>query len=251
VAGTPTAHLHVEGSTPLHRLPAHAKLVGLLLLVLAAVGIPAGEWGLLALALLVAVGLLLSTRIPVRLLAPRLAVETPFVIFALVLPFIATGPRTRVGPVLVSEPGLVAAGTLLAKATVGVVCGVAFASTTQPRDLVRALHALRVPNPLVQILSFMVRYLSVVGQELSRMRVARESRGFHARGVRAWPALASSAGALFLRSYERGERVHLAMLSRGYSGRLPDVQPLHATPTWWLLALVPAATLALALAVTR
>ena len=45
------------------------------------------------------------------------------------------------------------------------------------------------------------------------MRIARESRGFEARGVRHWPVLATTAGALFIRSYERGERVHLAMLS--------------------------------------
>jgi cobalt/nickel transport system permease protein len=53
------------------------------------------------------------------------------------------------------------------------------------------------------------------------MRIARESRGFAARGPRAWPVIARGAGALFIRSYERGERVHLAMISRGYAGSLP------------------------------
>jgi cobalt/nickel transport system permease protein len=53
--------------------------------------------------------------------------------------------------------------------------------------------------------------------------------------------LAASSGALFVRSYERGERVHLAMLSRGFSGRLPSVSSLTATPREWALALVPAA----------
>jgi cobalt/nickel transport system permease protein len=56
---------------------------------------------------------------------------------------------------------------------------------------------------------------------MQRMKVARESRGFTARNPRHWPVLARSAGALFIRSYERGERVHLAMLSRGYTGRMP------------------------------
>jgi cobalt/nickel transport system permease protein len=50
------------------------------------------------------------------------------------------------------------------------------------------------------------------------MRIARESRGFTGGGVRTWPVMARTAGALFIRSYERGERVHLAMLSRGYQG---------------------------------
>ena len=58
----------------------------------------------------------------------------------------------------------------------------------------------------------MVRYLDVVTTEMQRMKIARESRGFTARNPRHWPVLARSAGALFIRSYERGERVHLAML---------------------------------------
>ena len=67
----------------------------------------------------------------------------------------------------------------------------------------------------MQILGFMVRYLDVVTDEMRRMRVALASRGFTARNPRHWPVIARSAGALFIRSYERGERVHLAMLSRG------------------------------------
>ncbi len=67
----------------------------------------------------------------------------------------------------------------------------------------------------------MVRYGDVIADELRRMRTARLSRGFEARGPRHWGVLAKSAGALFIRSYERGERVHLAMLSRGYTGSMP------------------------------
>jgi cobalt/nickel transport system permease protein len=67
----------------------------------------------------------------------------------------------------------------------------------------------------------MVRYLDVVTGEMHRMRIAAEARGFSARNPRHWPVLARSTGALFIRSYERGERIHLAMLSRGYAGRMP------------------------------
>jgi cobalt/nickel transport system permease protein len=71
-------------------------------------------------------------------------------------------------------------------------------------------------------MGFMLRYLEVVGDELRRMRIASASRGFSARDPRHWPVLAKGVGALFIRSFERGERVHLAMVSRGYSGRLPE-----------------------------
>ena len=70
----------------------------------------------------------------------------------------------------------------------------------------------------------MLRYLNVINDELTRMKIARESRGFEATGIRSWPILAQTVGALFIRSYERGERVYLAMLSRGYAGTMPSLQ---------------------------
>ncbi len=226
----------------LHTVPAHAKLVGLLLFVLAVVSVPNEAVLVLAALLAVAAAVLLSTRVAARHLLPRLAVETPFAVFAVVLPFVAVGPRIQLGPVSVSEAGLTAAVALLLKGTTGVVAAVAFAVTTRPRDLVRALQHLRVPDPLVLIASFMVRYVDVIGGQLRRMRVARASRGFDARSVRSWPVLAAGMGALFIRSYERGERVHLAMVSRGWSGRLPVTSPLAARPTEWLVVLGPALT---------
>lgn len=236
----PGAHLHIEGTSVLHQLPPHAKLVGLLAFVLAVVSVPRAATGALLVLLVVAAGLLVSTRVPLRLVLPRLAVEVPFALFALVLPFVAVGPRVAVGPFMLSEPGLEAAAALLLKGTAGVLSAVAFAVTTRPRDLVRALQHLKVPDSLVSIASFMVRYVDVVGDQMRRMRVARISRGFTARSVRAWPPLAASTGALFIRSYERGERVHLAMVSRGWSGRMPVTAPLTASAGQWALALAPA-----------
>jgi cobalt/nickel transport system permease protein len=53
--------------------------------------------------------------------------------------------------------------------------------------------------------------------------------------------VASSAGALFVRSYERGERVYLAMLSRGYTGTMPSLGSIDATPAMWARSLAVAA----------
>lgn len=236
----PTAHLHTDGTSVLHRMPVHIKLLGVLGLVIATVSIRPGAWPALAGALLVAAVLLLSTRVPARHALPRLAVDLPFVVFALVLPFVAIGPTRHIGPFTVSEAGLVGGLTMLAKATTGVLAGVAFAVTTQPRDLVVALQRLRLPDPLVSIVSFMVRYLSVVTGELSRMRIALSARGFRARSIRSWGTLAASAGALFVRSYERGERVHLAMVSRGYQGRLPASGQVSVSAGHVVLAALPA-----------
>jgi cobalt/nickel transport system permease protein len=156
--------------------------------------------------------------VPVGYLARRMVVETPVLVFAALLPFVATGPEVDVLGIGLSEPGLVAAGGLVTKATLGVLGSLLLAATTEPRDLLAGLERLRVPSQLVQIMGFMVRYLDVVTDELRRMRTARESRGFTARDPRHWPVVAKSAGALFIRSFERGERVHLAMIARGYDG---------------------------------
>ena len=81
-----------------------------------------------------------------------------------------------------------------------------------------------MPQVIVQIAGFALRYVEVVVAEMRRMRVARDARCFRARDLRQARTLAQAAAALFIRSYERGERVHVAMLSRGYSGRLPDLE---------------------------
>lgn len=211
--------LHYHGHSPLHRAPAHVKVLALLGFMLTVVATPR-EWfpvfaGYLTLLLLV-IGV---SRVPFGYIGKRMVVEVPFVLFALLMPFVATGPRIDVLGLSVSEAGLLAGWGLLAKGTLGVIASLTLAATTEPRDLLAGLERLRVPSQLVQIIGFMIRYLDVVTDEMRRMRIARESRGFSGRGVRAWPVYARTAGALFIRSYERGERVHLAMLSRGYSGR--------------------------------
>jgi cobalt/nickel transport system permease protein len=81
----------------------------------------------------------------------------------------------------------------------------------------------------------------VIAAEARRMRLARVSRGHDPRFVWQLGATVRSVGALFLRSYERGERVHLAMLSRGYTGTMPAFTSASASTATWSVALLPAA----------
>ena len=213
--------LHFHGHSPVHRAPAHLKILALLAFAIVVVATPRDAYPLFA-AYAVLLGVVVGvSRVPPTYLLKRTVVEIPFVVFALLLPFVATGPQTEVLGVSVSEHGLQAGIALLVKGTLGVLASLTLAATTEPNDLLLGLERLRLPQQLVQIMAFMVRYLDVVTDEMQRMKVARESRGFSARNPRHWPVLARSAGALFIRSYERGERVHLAMLSRGYTGRMP------------------------------
>ncbi len=245
--------------SPLHDQPAHAKLLALLAFVIVVVSTPglspeafgagghvgaaesaglAGEagglgdawaaaWPFAGYAALLA-GVAALARIPPATLARRSAVEAPFVVFALLMPFVATGTRVPVGPLWLSAEGLAGGLTLLVKASLGVVAAVLLASTTGARELLAGLERLRLPRAFVAILSFMIRYVAVVAQDAHRMRIARLSRGAPEGRARAVAAIAASAGSLFVRSYERGERVHRAMLARGYDGRMPSLAPAVA-----------------------
>ena len=228
--------LHFHGHSVIHRLPAHVKIVALLAYVLAVVATPRDAYWAYAVHAAALLAVVLVSRVPLGYLGKRMVVEVPFVVFAVLMPFIATGPQVDVGPFTVSQAGLVGAFALLAKGTLGVVASLLLAATTESRDIVAGFETLKLPQPLVEIMSFMLRYTEVVAGELRRMHIARESRGFRARSLRQWPALGATLGALFIRSYERGERVHLAMLSRGYVGRLPRLAPAAASGGQWAVA---------------
>lgn len=228
--------------TLLHRLPPECKLAAVVLFVLLVVLTPREQ--VAAFAAYAAVLALVATvgRVPPLLVLRRLVVEVPFLAFAVLLPFVARGERVDVLGLSLSGPGLWAAFNVLAKATLGTAAMVLLVATTPVRDLLTGLERLGLPRGFVAIAAFMLRYSDVVVGELHRMRIARAARGYDPRTLLQARALAASAGALFVRAYERGERVHLAMLSRGYAGSLPDLGGTRAARGQWATALVlPAA----------
>ncbi len=170
---------------------------------------------------LIVISLLIWNKVPLGLIRKRLIIEIPFVLFAFSCQFLVQIQELISLVLRLSEPGLWAGWNILIKATIGVMMSLILSSTTPQRELLVGLEKLKFPKLLVQIMSFMIRYTVVVTEELKRMAIARESRCFEAKGPKQWGVLARSGGALFIRSYERGERVHMAMLSRGYTGQLP------------------------------
>lgn len=221
--------LHYHGHSMIHRAPAHLKLVTLVTFMLIVVATPRGWFPVFAGYLVILLGVVALSGVPFGYIAKRMLIETPFVLFAVLVPFIAEGPKIEVLGLTVSEPGLLAAWGLLAKGSLGVLASLTMAATTDPQDVLTGLRRLWMPDLIVQIMGFMLRYLDVVSAEMGRMMTAMRSRGCNPRSPRHWPVLARSLGALFIRSYERGERVHLAMLARGYDGTLPTFEPRVAS----------------------
>ncbi len=211
--------LHHAGDSPVHRLAPHVKVVVAFAAVLGVVATPRTLFPLFGLYLLVLVAVWAVARISPWWFLKRAVIEVPFVVLAFLLPFFGTDPRTDVLGVSVSVEGTLAGWNILVKGTLGVLISLTLAATTAPGDLFKGLQRLRVPAPLIMIATLMLRYGEVVVGEAKRMRVARISRGDDPRFLWQAGALARSVGTLFIRSYERGERVHLAMVSRGWTGR--------------------------------
>ena len=220
----------------MHRLAPECKVAAAAGFAAAVAVTPGEAWwafGACALALVVAARL---GRIRFRFILARLVAVLPFILFAFLIPFVASGERVEILGVGMSRPGLWAAWGIFAKAVSGASAGILLTAVTEVPEIIRGLRRLRVPAALVSIAGFMVRYLELIVEDLGRMRIAMSSRGWRGRGVRSARPLAAAAGTMFIRSYERGERVHAAMLSRGYTGEMPDPARRPAPLSHWLAA---------------
>ncbi|MDH5372305.1 MAG: cobalt ECF transporter T component CbiQ [Acidimicrobiia bacterium] len=240
MAGTHTHALFVHGDSELHRLPASTKLGALGLFVLAVVLTPREAIGAFGIhAGLVLLGAWIAGLKPL-FMARRMLIEIPFVLFAVFLPFVGRGERLELMGLSLSIEGLWGGWNIVAKATLGLAASVVLTATTTVPDILSGLDRLRVPRLITSIAGFMVRYLDVIAGEMHRMRVAMLSRGHDPRWIWQLKAYTASAGALFIRSYERGERVYYAMTARGFTGRVPTFD-VKARPKDWARALsVPA-----------
>ncbi|MEV4625892.1 cobalt ECF transporter T component CbiQ [Micromonospora sp. NPDC049523] len=245
-------HAHVlyrEGNSPVHRLAPEVKIAAMVAFSIAVVATPRHAfWAFGGYAVLVVVVAALA-RINPGWLLKRSLIELPFVFFAFVLPFLGTGERVSWLGLSLSVDGLYGGWNILAKGTLGVLASLLLAGTTTVRDLILGLDRLHCPQVLTQIATFMLRYLDVLAGEARRMRVARLSRGDDPRFLWQLRGFAAGIGALFLRAFERGERVYLAMLARGYDGRMPAVWQSTGAATaghWVAGAAVPLAAAGIA-----
>jgi len=125
-----------------------------------------------------------------------------------------------------SGEGLRLVATIMLKSWISVQAATLLVFTTPFHDLVHGLERLRLPRLMVAVVSLMYRYLAVLTDEATRMMRARAARSATVEGGKRpstmWRAkvVGHMVGALFIRSYERSERIYTAMQARGYSGQL-------------------------------
>lgn len=242
-------HLYLPNDTAVHRLAPEAKLVAHLTFVIAVALTPRDAIAVFALDAVGLAVVVMVARVPIRCVGRRLGVIVPFVIFAATVPLVGGGEHVEVAGLALSVDGLWAGWNIVVKALLGATASIVLSATTPIPDLVGGLGRLRAPATVVAIVSFMFRYLDIVGDQLKRMRTAMVARAHDPRWL--WQArpVAASAGALFVRSYERGERIHDAMLARGFTGVMPELERRRASGRDWLTAGVLPAVAAIGLAV--
>lgn len=178
-----------------------------------------------------------------------LHVEAFMALLFLSLPFTVPGvPLFDVGPLTASHEGAMLAALIAAKVTAAVVLAFAFLGSLDPAQLGPALRALHLPEPLVRLFLMMLRYLSVIRLESTRLQEAMRARSFRPRSNRhTWRSYGNLAGMLLLRGLNRARRVEEAMLCRGDAGLFPQA----ALPPLGLRGWLPlAGALGLALALT-
>lgn len=218
-----------RADSALHRLDPRAKIVVCTAITVVAVSTPLALWPVYVGCVLTLAVLAISARLPVAELWRRARWVLPLVlIVGLFLPLVRTGGQAwDLGPLTVHEAGLAVFAQVAAKTVIGVFSAVVLTSTTSFPDVIAGLEAMRLPRVLVLIASLMYRYLYVIVEDVGRMRSALAARAYRPRHALQASAIGKVASALFLRTYERGERVHLAMLARGYRGRMPRLAPLE------------------------
>lgn len=217
----------------IHRLDPRTKLVSSLAFILAVLLTPAGEWRIFAFYFVTLLGLLVLSKLPPFYVLKRSLVVVPFVLLvAVFIPFFREGEvagsyNVWLWQVSVTYNGLSVLANVVAKAWLCILCLILLSSTTKLAELLKGLRQLGVPQVMVLILSFMYRYLFVLVDEAMRMQQAYHSRDIGGSLPRRLKAFGNMIGVLFIRSYERGERIYVAMLSRGFDGQVRTLYPLR------------------------
>lgn len=224
-------HLDInsKGKSWWHKLAPRTRLLCTILLVFAIALTPNGRWLTWAIYAIGVLVVVLISRITLPVLVKRIAVEFAFIV-AVLLGTLFRGSGEVVaslGPVKITTDGLMVLGSVTTKALLSLIVLNLLTLTTSIPALLNALVALKTPRLLVATLASMYRYISVLIGEFNAMRRAAASRNFTGNGSWKRQVLGNMMGSLFIRTYERGDRIYQAMLARGYQGIPPvyDIPP--------------------------
>ncbi|WP_009632167.1 cobalt ECF transporter T component CbiQ [Synechocystis sp. PCC 7509] len=209
--------------TPWHAIAPRTRLLCALLFVFAVVLTPNGHWQTWAVYGLGLLSLILLSRITIAVLLKRLVVEFAFVGVVLIGTLFREGGQViwSWGILKITTVGLTILASVSIKAMLSLTILNLLTLTTSIPAILNGMKELRIPPLLVATLASMYRYIGVLIAEFEAMRRAALSRNLMNSNRSIRLVVGNTIGALFIRTYERGNRIHQAMLSRGYQGIPP------------------------------
>lgn len=212
-----------------HSLSPKTRVLCTLLLVFAIALTPNGRWWTWIIYAVGVLGLILLSKVSLPVLLKRIAVEFAFVAVILFGTLFRSGGEIvwSWGIIKITSEGLTVLGSVTTKALLSLSMLNLLTLTTSVPALLNGLIALKMPPLLVAILASMYRYISVLIGEFNAMRRAAASRNLTKNSGWQRQIIGNMIGALFIRTYERGDRIYQAMLARGYQG-VPPVFDLPA-----------------------
>jgi cobalt/nickel transport system permease protein len=237
----------------IHRLDPRVKVTLALAFILTTALTPFAAWPIYLLLFALVLATVILSELGVGHVLERALIALPFALAALPVLFSTAGTPLLdlyLGPLslTVTREGVARFASIVVKSWLSVQMAVVLVGSTPFPALLAALRALKVPRLLVAIVGLMWRYLFVLVDESLRLLRARESRSAHppepagrrVGGSLVWRASVTGGmvGNLFLRAFDRADRIYAAMLSRGYDGetRILPLPPLRALEWIVLLA---------------
>lgn len=231
----------------IHNLDPRVKVVVVLGFILSNALLPDGSWLAFALAWLLLLIANDLSDLGLGFSFKRSFVALPFALVAVSAIFSPVGEPLAewdLGFIALvpTDFGLIRFFSILARSWLSVQMAILMVATTQFPDMIHAFEHLRVPRILTTVVAFLYRYMFVLTDEVFRLLRAREARSAglpgQKRGGSIWwraKVTGSMAGQLFLRSYERSERIYNAMISRGYAGHIRTLNPHIINHRDWLV----------------
>ncbi len=211
-------------NTALHRRHPMAKLATTVVYVAVVVSVGRLDLFTLSMFFFYPAIFLSIAEIPLSMMAKRVAVALPFVLFAgLSNVLFETAPYLQLPGFAVSR-GVVSLVMLIEKTVLTVSAILILMATTKAAQVFSSLQKIGVPRVLVTVLILSFRYLSLLFLKADRMTRAYHLRAKSPRGI-AMKDMGSFVGQLLLQSFDRAERVYKAMKLRGFDGGFAAAKP--------------------------
>lgn len=226
------AHLHAysferysEIVSFFHQLDSRVKLISILVLIVTIVLTPPLPMAAFAVYAVIIFALMSLSRLPWSFVLKRSLVIIPFVLFVVMFaPFMKNSTSFGsydLGIIKLQVFGLVVAWNALIKAWLSVMLLIILTTSTRFSELLQALTWMKMPPIIVAMISFIYRFAFNFAYHLGNMYQALKARGFGGTKAWQWRVLSQLLAGLFIRAFERGERLYDAMLSRGFDGSMP------------------------------